>query len=70
MAQEDIKNFINKLETGDNAGAGEHFKSALADKVGFSLDDRRKEIASTLMTQPAEMPTNEPEVATDGTESQ
>ena len=35
---EKIQNFIDKLATGDNAGAGEAFKDALRDKVATSLD--------------------------------
>ena len=40
---EKITDFINKLNTGDNAGAGEAFKDALRDKVATSLDAQRQD---------------------------
>ena len=45
---EKIQDFINKLETGDNAGAGEVFKDALRDKVANSLDAQRQDIAGRI----------------------
>ena len=45
---EQVKNFIDKLSSGNAAEAGEAFKDALRDKVGSALEDRRKELASTL----------------------
>jgi hypothetical protein len=45
---EQVKTFIDKLSTGNAAEAGEAFKDALRDKVGSALEDRRKELASTL----------------------
>jgi hypothetical protein len=45
---EQVKNFIDKLSLGQAAEAGEAFKDALRDKVGSALEDRRKELASTL----------------------
>ena len=45
---EKIQNFIDKLATGDNAGAGEAFKDALRDKVATSLDAQRQDIASKI----------------------
>ena len=51
---EDVKNFVDALATGDNAEAGEAFKTALRDKVGAQLDDRRKELASNLFIGEAE----------------
>tara|TARA_B100000424_G_C22844222_1_gene450409 strand:- start:453 stop:776 length:324 start_codon:yes stop_codon:yes gene_type:complete len=47
---EKIQNFIDKLATGDNAGAGEAFKDALRDKVATSLDAQRQDIASKIFT--------------------
>tara|TARA_Y100001936_G_scaffold192562_1_gene191909 strand:- start:171 stop:488 length:318 start_codon:yes stop_codon:yes gene_type:complete len=47
---EKIKDFIDKLNTGDNAGAGEAFKDALRDKVATSLDTQRQDIASKIFT--------------------
>jgi hypothetical protein len=45
---EKIQNFIDKLATGDNAGAGEAFKDALRDKVSTSLDAARQDIAGRI----------------------
>ena len=45
---EKIKDFVDKLSSGDNAGAGEAFKDALRDKVATSLDAQRQDIASKI----------------------
>ena len=45
---EKIKDFIDKLNAGDNAGAGEVFKDALRDKVADSLDAQRQDIAGKI----------------------
>ena len=45
---EKIKDFVDKLSSGDNAGAGEAFKDALRDKVANSLDAQRQDIASKI----------------------
>ena len=47
---EKIKDFIDKLNAGDNAGAGEVFKDALRDKVADSLDAQRQDIAGKIFT--------------------
>ena len=48
---ENVKNFIDNLEVGKNADAGEAFKSALRDKMGDALDARRKELSASLFNQ-------------------
>jgi len=48
---EATKNFIDALATGDNVGAGEHFKDALRDKVGSALDVKRQEVAGSIFAQ-------------------
>ena len=48
---ENVKNFIDNLEAGKNADAGEAFKSALRDKMGDALDARRQELAASLFNQ-------------------
>ena len=48
---ENVKNFIDNLEVGKNADAGEAFKSALRDKMGDALDARRKELSARLFNQ-------------------
>jgi len=45
---EEVKNFIDKIQIGDNANAGEAFKDALRAKVGSALDAHRQEVASNL----------------------
>ena len=47
---ENVKNFVDKLQTGDNAGAGEAFKDALRDKVGDQLDIARQQLAANMFT--------------------
>ena len=50
---EHTKAFIDNLEAGKNADAGEAFKSALRDKMGDALDARRQELAASLFNQKA-----------------
>ena len=45
---------IDALEKDDNVAAEKSFKSALTDKVGAELDDKRKEVASTIMAKEPE----------------
>ena len=70
----EVKTFIDNLATGDNANAGEAFKTALRAKVADGLDAKRKEMASQMFTQQAEAPTEaepfsdpKPEIAEPGT---
>ena len=71
---ENVKNFIDNLEAGKNADAGEAFKSALRDKMGNALDARRQELAASLFNQkaPEAEPISDPkpEVADVGTFTQ
>ena len=71
---ENTKAFIDNLEAGNNADAGEAFKSALRDKMGDALDIKRKELASSLFNKetPEAMPHSapKPEIATPGTFAQ
>ena len=54
MAIEDTKNMINPLDKGDNVEAEKAFKAALSDKVGTELDQRRKDLAGTLLNKELE----------------
>ena len=45
---EEVKSFVDKLAAGDNAGAGDAFKDALRVKVGQTLDNHRKDMASNM----------------------
>ena len=68
---ENTKAFIDNLETGNNADAGEAFKSALRDKMGDALDAKRKELASSLFNkeapEAAAISDPKPEIADPGT---
>ena len=74
---EEVKTFIDNLATGDNANAGEAFKTALRQKVADGLDAKRKEMAgqmfNTAQSIPAEAETfsdPKPEIAEPGTFNQ
>ena len=54
MSNEDIKKFVDSLGQGDNDSAQAAIKNALADKVGAALDDRKVDVAKTIVQQPAE----------------
>jgi hypothetical protein len=45
---DEVKNFIDKIASGDNAGAGDAFKDALRMKVGDALDAHRQEVAGNM----------------------
>lgn len=46
---EQVKSMIDALEKDDHIEAETQFKSALVDKVGAALDDRRKDLAKTFV---------------------
>ena len=48
MANDNVKNFVNSLDKGNNDQAGEESKNALADKVSAALDDRKVDVAKTM----------------------
>ena len=50
------KNFIDNLATGDNANAGEAFKTALRQKVADGLDAKRKEMAGQMFNTAQSIP--------------
>ena len=54
MSIENTKNMINALDKGDNVEAEKAFKAALSDKVGAELDQRRKDLAGTIMSKEPE----------------
>jgi len=57
---EEVKNFVDQLAAGDNAGAGEAFKDALRVKVGATLDAHRKNTASNMFNNAVPVPEAEP----------
>ena len=46
MSAED---FVNELQKGNNLGAEDAFKSAMTDRVGQSLEMKRREVAGTFV---------------------
>jgi len=46
---EQVKSIIDALDKDDHIEAETQFKSALVDKVGAALDDRRKDLAKTFV---------------------
>ena len=70
---EHTKTFIDNLEAGKNADAGQAFKDALRDKMGNALDARRQELAASLFNKTPEadpISDPKPEVADVGTFTQ
>jgi|TARA_B110000977_G_C10899143_1_gene424535 hypothetical protein len=45
---DNTKNFIDQLSSGNNVDAGEAFKDALRAKVASSLDNARKDVAANI----------------------
>lgn len=45
------RDFIDSIENGENLEAESHFSSALSDKVGASLENRRQELANELVNE-------------------
>ena len=75
MANDNVKNFVNSLDKGNNDQAGEEIKNALADKVSAALDDRKVDVAKTMFqdvqqsgTEAIETPAEE--VPSDDTDAQ
>jgi len=67
---EHTKTFIDNLEAGKNADAGQAFKDALRDKMGNALDARRQELAASLFNKTPEadpISDPKPEIADVGT---
>lgn len=46
MPNDNIKNMVNSLASGDNIKAQDAFKNALSDKIGQALDDKRQSVAT------------------------
>ena len=49
-----VNSMVNSLVDGDNVAAQDAFKNALTDKIGQALDDKRKDIAGTILSKPVE----------------
>ena len=46
MSNENVVNMVDSLTNGDNVAAQDAFKSALTDKMGQALDDKRQTVAN------------------------
>ena len=51
-----VKDMIDAIVGDDQIGAVAKFKSALSAKVGQALDDKRKDLAGTIMSKKVEAP--------------
>ena len=46
MSNESVVNMVDSLTNGDNVAAQDAFKSALTDKIGQALDNKRQTVAN------------------------
>ena len=46
MSNDNVKTMVDSLADGDNIAAQDAFKSALSDKIGSALDDKRMTVAN------------------------
>ena len=46
MSNDNVKSMVNSLADNDNVAAQDAFKSALSDKIGQALDDKRMTVAN------------------------
>ena len=46
MSNENVVSMVDSLTSGDNVAAQNAFKSALTDKIGQALDDKRQTVAN------------------------
>ena len=46
MANDNVKTMVDSLADGDNITAQDAFKTALSDKIGSALDDKRMTVAN------------------------
>ena len=46
MPNDNVKDMVNSLTSGDNVKAQDAFKNALSDKIGQALDDKRQTVAT------------------------
>ena len=50
MSKEDLKNFVDNLDKGDNTEAQKNFNDAMANKVSATLDDAKTDVAKSVFT--------------------
>ena len=49
MPNDNVKDMVNSLASGDNVKAQDAFKNALSDKIGQALDDKRQTVATVWL---------------------
>ena len=54
MSNENVVNMVDSLTNGDNVAAQDAFKSALTDKIGQALDDKRQTVANDWLNAASE----------------
>ena len=54
MSNENVVSMVDSLTSGDNVAAQDAFKSALTDKIGQALDDKRQTVANDWLNAAAE----------------
>ena len=50
MPNDNVKDMVNSLASGDNIKAQDAFKNALSDKIGQALDDKRQTVATDWLS--------------------
>ena len=50
MSKEQLKNFVDNLDKGDNNEAQKNFNDAMANKVAANLDDAKTDVAKSMFT--------------------
>ena len=54
MSNENVVSMVDSLTSGNNVAAQDAFKSALTDKIGQALDDKRQTVANDWLNAAAE----------------
>ena len=55
MPNDNVKDMVNSLTSGDNVKAQDAFKNALSDKIGQALDDKRQTVATDWLNAGTEL---------------
>ncbi len=55
MPNDNVKDMVNSLASGDNVKAQDAFKNALSDKIGQALDDKRQSVATDWLGSAKEL---------------
>ena len=50
MSKENLKNFVDNLDKGDNTEAQKNFNDTMSNKIAASLDDAKTEVAKSMFT--------------------